>query len=345
MYVYISLQQAILSILPATSANCLAVLTADAALRFVHSDTFESKVMHKGPILAAAVSLIPGRLPTIAIATRVAMGRGIRLTISEIIPAGGQVASWRPWWEIDVPSSPGAVCLAWAGRSVIVGVGLQYMIAWRTAAKLSSNGLCKGAWRQLLSLEESTSTSTSTSISGTSADKGSIGSPAAVSLPRQDCALILGGPVGLIVNGGGEPVGNPVLLEGLPAVRALASGEGLIGVVSEDGVRIAEPGSGKWIQGLGYGEGMRPAPGQPLRAAGGGTAQSSVMVVGGRHKVWALTPVPPAEQARDLLSRGDYNGAEKLAKEGAAKGQAWAAEAYAQSALLLMHGKKQEGKK
>ena len=297
--------------------------------------------MHKGPVLAAAVSLTPGKLPSMAVATRVAIGRGIRVTISQILPADGLVSNWRPWWEIDVPSSPGPVCLAFAGNSVVIGTGNNYMISWRTAVSknsTSTNGLLRGAWRELISIEES---NTGSGGGGGSSGKTStsIGVLAAVSLPRQQCAFIHGGPVGLVVNAGGDPVGNPVLLEGFPAVRALASGEGLIGVVSEDGVRLADPYSGKWIQGLGYGLGVIPTPGQPLRAAGGGLPLSSVMVVGGRHKVWALTPVPPAEQARDLLSRGDYAGAEKLAANGAARGQAWAGEAYAQLALLLMHGK------
>ena len=278
----------------------------------------------------------------------------MRISVYEIVPAGGQVPTWRPLWEVVVPSSSsssssssshsssssssgGGVCLAWAGASVIAGIGAQYSIAWRKKSSSSSSTnkstAGSGAWRELVTVEENSSSSSSAEKSGTSAPP-----PLVVTLPRQNCALLLVGGIGLMVNAAGDPVGNPVLLQSIPRVRAIAAGDGVAAFVSEDGVRIVDPGSSKWIQGLSYGEGHRPLPGQPLRSAGGGTSSSSVVVVGGRHKVWALTPVPPPDQARDLMSKRDYEGAVKLAEGGLSRGQVWAEEAFAQAALLLMEG-------
>ncbi len=301
--------------------------------------------------MAASVTLpthVAGTLslPRIAVATRITMGRAIRVSVYEILPAGGQIPSLKRAWEVDVSagggggsSSSGGVCLAWAGESVILGAGLKYFIAWQRGSSSGSvtatkEGQKVGAWRDLLSIEDVTPPSGGETKSPSTSSTPSV---LATSLPQQGCAFISVGSLGLIVNPAGEPRGNPILFENLPAARAVASGEGVLAVVAEDGLRIADPTTGQWIQGLGYGENMLPAPGQPLRAGGGGGADSSVIVVAGRHKVWVLTPIPVVEQARDMLSRRDFAGGLKLAAKGLAEGKAWAEEAYAQTALLLMH--------
>ena len=343
----------------------MALLVGDGSLRLVHSDTLESRVALKGPILAASVAL-PSQLssttslPKLAVVTRLTMSRALRVSVYDIIPAGGQIPSLKPSWEVDVGvggagggSSSGVVCLAWAGESVILGVGTKYYITWqRNVSKSGKNtagqsGSSKestktiGAWRELLSISEDTTPdrSSTSAVQGESAGSTSLPIVAAVSLPRQGCAFISVGSLGLVVSSAGEPRGNPILFQNIPAMRALASGEGVIAVIFEDGIRIADPGTGNWIQGLGFGENLMPAPGQPLHASGGGGIDSSVIVVAGRHKVWALTPIPVKEQARVMLSRRDFAGALKLAAKGLAEGASWAEDAYAQTALLLMHGK------
>lgn len=357
----IAAKQLILSILPATASNCLALLTGDGSLRLVHSDTLESRVALKGPILAASVALptqpsLTISLPRIAVATRVTISRALRVSVYDIVPAGGQIPSLRLAWEVDVSAagtSSGVVCLAWAGESIILGAGLKYFIIWPQrsgiSGKTSGNSKSRsteggskvvGAWRDLLTIKEDTSPGNSnSSTGGEDPSKPAISPPAvsAVSLPRQGCAFISVGSLGLVVNPAGEPRGNPILFQNIPAVRALAFGEGVVAVVCEDGMRIADPATGQWIQGLGYGENMLPAPGQPLRASGGGGSDSSVIMVAGRHKVWVLTPIPVEEQVRDMLSRRDFAGALKLAAKGLAQGKTWSQEAYAQTAMLLMH--------
>jgi Vacuolar sorting protein 39 domain 2 len=320
----------------------LVLLTGDGSLRLVHSDTLESRVALKGPILAAAVTLPTTSLPRIAVATRVTISRALRVSVYDILPAGGQVPSLKLAWEVDVGASGagGAVCLAWAGESVILGAGMKYFITWtqRNSTRSGSSSSAVGAWRDLLAIEEDTGNKGSTGREEEPSKVAKI-SPlvSAVTLPRQGCAFISVGSLGLVVSPAGEPRGNPILLQDIPAVRAVASGEGVLAVVCEDGIRIADPVTGKWIQGLGFGENLVPAPGQPLRASGGGGSNSSVVLVAGRHKVWALTPIPLVEQARDMLSRRDFAGALKLAANGLAEGKTWAEEAYAQTAVLLMH--------
>jgi hypothetical protein len=363
---FLTTQLPIVSILPATPANCLALLTGDGSLRLVHSDTLESRVVLKGPILAASITL-PTQpvttisLPRIAVVTRVTMSRALRVSVYDILPAGGQIPSLQLSWEVDVGAGSGAsggVCVAWAGESVILGAGLKYFITWplsssRNSSKTTSSSSSSnkegqktaGAWRDLLAIEEDISSSGGVGSGGENPSKSTAGtvssqpSVSAVSLPRQNCAFISVGSLGLVVNPAGEPRGNPILFQNniTRAARAVACGEGVIAVVCEDGIRIADPTTGQWIQGLGYGENLVPAPGQPLRASGGGAADSSVILVAGRHKVWALTPIPVEEQARDMLSRRDFAGALKLAAKGLGEGKAWAEEAYAQTALLLMH--------
>jgi len=245
-------------------------------------------------------------------------------------------------------ATSGIVCLAWAGKSVILGAGLKYYITWpqrrgNSSSSTSREGASKvvGVWRDLLSIKENAASSRNTSTGEEDPLKITDNLPplvSAVSLPQLDCAFISVGSLGLVVNPVGEPRGNPVLFQNIPAaVRALASGAGVIAVVCEDGMRIADPATGHWIQGLGYGENMLPAPGQPLRASGGGRSDSNGIVVAGRHKVWVLTPIPVEEQVRDMLSRRDFAGALQLAAKGRAEGKAWSEEAYAQTALLLMH--------
>ena len=287
-------------------------------------------------------------LPKIAVATRVTMSRALRVSVYNIVPAGGQIPVLKLIWEVDIGAagggaSSGVVCLAWAGESVILGVGLKYFITWPQRSGISSSNSKEGdskmvgAWRDLLSIEEDTALSRNNNSSTEEEDSLKAATVSAISLPLRGCAFISVGLLGLVVQPSGEPRGNPILFQNIPAVRALACGAGVIAVVCEDGIRIADPATGHWIQGLGYGDNMMPAPGQPLRASGGGRSDSSGIVVAGRHKVWVLTPIPIVEQVRDMLSRRDFAGALQLAAKVRAEGKIWSEEAYAQTAILLMH--------
>jgi len=238
-----------------------------------------------------------------------------RIVVYDIVPSGGQVPGWRQLWQVDLPPFTGVpLVLAWCGFNALVcGAGESYAFAWQRQDTGS------GTWRELFSI-------------------GTDALPAAVSLPRLSCAFVVAGAVGLIVNSAGEPYGNSIPLEDIPPVRALAAAEGYIAVVCEDGMHIFDASSGHEVQCLEYGEGSIPVPGQPMRAAGGGNGASSIVAVAGRHKVWALSPVPPSIQALELLEKREYCLAIELMKAGARRGEAWALDGYAETALLLLHG-------
>jgi hypothetical protein len=304
-------------ILPAISATCLVVLSGDGALRAVHSDTLEARVLHKGPILAAAVTHDVGQFPRLAIAHRVGITRAVRISVYDIFPAGGHVPSWRPLWSVDLVPTQGPVCLAWAGESIVCGLGHKYLLVW--ARQAADTGRA-GNFRELLRVEDDTVQSATTVVS-------------------RKCALLLVNDVGLVVNAFGEPVGNPLPLESLPPVLACAEVGGYIAMVCRDGMHIFDPGIAQRVQTVAYGHGLSPAPGQPLRAAGGCVPGSKpIALVAGRHRVWALAPLAPAEQARQLLVAGRIEEALELAAAGETQGASWAEEAHAQAALLLLHG-------
>lgn len=285
----------------------------------MHSDTFESRVVHKGPVLAAAVTCLPTGLPRLAIAVRMGLARVVHLVAHEILPAGGKVAGWRQLWEVSIPPAQAVSSLGWCGNAIICGTGELYLLAWQRRQDSSSKGGTTGAWRELLA-----------------SSPGSVS--AVVSLPKRPLAVVIAGGVGVVVNAAGEPVGNPISLEALPPVRAFAAASEHIVAVCESGMYAFHLMSGSLVQRLDFGAGMSPAPGQPLLAAGGGDAACPAVLVAGCHKVWMLAPIPPSRQALDLLERREYDAALALASEAERQGQAWAAEAYAQAALLYLHG-------
>jgi hypothetical protein len=313
-----ALQVPIVGIHPATPANCLVVLTADGALRLLHSDTFEGRVAVKAGALAAAVDLPARGPPRLAVVTR-AGKRAVKCAAYELLPAGGQAPGSRTLWEVELPDVRAAQCVhgvAWAGASVVCAAGGRYLLA-------AGGGGGGGGWRELLAVPE---------------EAAAAQAPAAQALPRLGRALLTAGAVAVVVDAGGEPVGNPLSLEGLPPVRALGAGAGFVVAACEDGMHVFDPGTGARAQSLPYGADASPAPGQPIFAASGGGPAAGCVVVAGRHKVWALVPLPPVRQARELLQRRDYAAAAELAGEAAGRGEAWAEEAYAQAALLLVSG-------
>ncbi len=59
-----------------------------------------------------------------------------------------------------------------------------------------------------------------------------------------------------------------------------------------------------------------------------------------RHaQVWMLQPIALEEQARELLKARNFDQALQLADVAAAEGAPWVEEAFAEAALLLIHGR------
>ena len=58
-----------------------------------------------------------------------------------------------------------------------------------------------------------------------------------------------------------------------------------------------------------------------------------------RAQVWMLQPIALEEQARELLKAENFDQALQLADVAAAEGAPWVEEAYAEAALLLIHGR------
>jgi len=96
-------QHSIVKILPVLSGNCICVITSDACLRFVHPDSFESKIMHKGPIVSAAVSDSP--VPAVAVARIGGISQSIRIGVYHILPREGSISNWRIMWEVKLEVS------------------------------------------------------------------------------------------------------------------------------------------------------------------------------------------------------------------------------------------------
>ena len=176
------------------------------------------------------------------------------------------------------------------------------------------------------------------------------GERTAAHAPRAQCCTLSApaaqGPAGIVVDAGGNPVGSALRLEALGAPpRALAASAPFLLVASEAGIHVFDRDSGAEVQRLGFGPGLHPLPGQPLHAAaaagaapGAGAGAGGCVVVAGRRLVWLCSPVPPADQARELLAQGDYAAALELIQAGLRQGAAWAQVAAAQAALLLLHG-------
>jgi hypothetical protein len=299
---------ALAALLPAPAAAALAVLAADGALRLLHWDTFEGRVVAKDA-LAAAVGLPDGGAPPrLAVAARAAGRRGgARLAAHELLAAGGRAAALRPLWEVDLGLAPGAGvnALAWAGAGVVVVAGARVLVAGA------------GGARELLVAPGSDEPP-----------------PRALALPPA-LALVLVGGLGLLVDGRGEPVGAPLPLEGLPPVKALAAAAGFAVAVCEGGAYVLDPSAGGGVVQF-LAVGGAGAPGAFAAAAGGGGAADGLAVVAGARGLAALAPRPPAARARELLARGDYAGAAALEAAAAAAGDQWAEEAAAQAALLLL---------
>ena len=154
------------------------------------------------------------------------------------------------------------------------------------------------------------------------------------------------GPAGIVVDAGGNPVGSALRLEGLGATpRALAASGPFLLVASEAGIHVFDRDSGSEVQRLAFAPELRPQPGQPLYAvAGGGSGGGGsggggeCVAVAGRRLVWLCLPVPPEDQARELLARGDHEAAAPLIEAGLQQGAGWAQVAAAQAALLLLQG-------
>lgn len=162
----------------------------------------------------------------------------------------------------------------------------------------------------------------------------------------------LQGPAGIVVDAAGSPVGSTLRLESLGATpRALAASGAFLLVVSEAAIHVFDRDSGAEVQRLGFGPGLRPAPGQRLHAAAADGADGSsadggeagggrvgCVVVAGRRLAWLCLPVSPADQARELLGQREYEAALELVEQGLRRGSPWAQVAAAQAALLLLHG-------
>lgn len=164
---------------------------------------------------------------------------------------------------------------------------------------------------------------------------------------------LLQGPAGIIIDAGGSPVGSALRLEGLGATpRALSASGAFFLLVSEAGIHVFDRQSGGEVQRLAFSQDLRPLPGQPLYAsaagdgapppvaarAASGLRAAGCVAVAGRRIVWLCLPVSPADQARELLGRGDFGSALEQIEAGLAQGASWAQAAAAQAALLLLHG-------
>lgn len=71
----------------------------------------------------------------------------------------------------------------------------------------------------------------------------------------------------------------------------------------------------------------------------GGSTMAQLMMQHCRAQVWMLQPIALEEQARELLKAGNFDQALQLADVAAAEGAPWVEEAYAEAALLLIHGR------
>lgn len=327
-------QQCILRILPATSSTSLVVLCSDGSVHLVHSDTLESRMAMKGPVLAMGVAEdVDGRLPRVVLAYRTGLYRHLRIAVYEIVPQGGYIPTWRHLWSVDAPGSiqNNRVCLAWAGDSVVCGIGNVYYLAWcmhpevwephQTSPRRQHDAKHRGhgSIREILAVPDESSTHVA-------------------AIPQHQCALLLAEGVGVVINAVGEPIGNPVQLNDLISVDGIVSVGNHVVIVSRDGVHAFDLTTGLEIQTLhplGDGDGVQP---EKMLFVEGMSSPSEVAILATMHTVTIITSLHASWQVKELIDDAEIDDALEVIRKAEAKGEAWVENAYAQVALSLLQG-------
>ncbi|KAL4428207.1 hypothetical protein ABPG75_002296 [Micractinium tetrahymenae] len=333
-------KKAILGIHALPEHGLVVLMSEDGLVQVLDAETLEGQALPLRHAVATCVATPPGRLPRLAVAAKPSK-RTIRFLVYELPPgSSGAAAAGRPHppqlvAQAEVPDGASAVhSMGWVGSQLAVCCGMRYLLV-APFGPPGGGGGGGGQWRELFSVPPELAYW-----------------PAMLAaMPDVAQALLVVGPAGIIVDAGGSPVGSAVRLEGLGATpRALAASGPFLLLVSEAGIHVFDRQSGGEVQRLAFSPDLRPLPGQPLYAvaAGDGAPQPAAaaassssaaggVAVAGRRIVWLCLPVSPADQARELLGKGDFDAALELIEAGLAQGAAWAQAGAAQAALLLLH--------
>eukprot|EP00890_Picochlorum_soloecismus_P006477 jgi/Picsp_1/6830/NSC_04168-R2_dna repair endonuclease xpf-like len=186
-------QHSIVKILPVLSGNCICVITSDSCLRFVHPDSFESKVMHKGPIVSAAVSDSP--VPAVAVARIGGISQSIRIGVYHIFPKEGSISDWRILWEVKLEVSGfdqyASLAFLNAPFCVLYKHGTRIILARTEPNK--KHPIVESIYR---------------CESKNRLDR-------VLGVPSMNCGVMLVGLLGIVLNDKGEPRGDSIRLDRL----------------------------------------------------------------------------------------------------------------------------------
>ncbi|KAL4433059.1 hypothetical protein ABPG77_006486 [Micractinium sp. CCAP 211/92] len=335
-------KKAILGIHALPEHGLIVLLSADGQVQVLDAETLEGQPLPLRNAVATCVASPPGCLPRLAVAAKPSK-RTVRFLVYELPPgSSGAAAAGRPHppqlvAQAEVPDSATAVHgMGWVGGQLAVCCGTRYLLVAPFGPARGAGTDGSAQWRELFSVPPELAYWPA--MLATMSDVAQ--------------ALLVVGPAGIIIDAGGSPVGSALRLEGLGATpRALSASGAFFLLVSEAGIHVFDRQSGGEVQRLAFSQDLRPLPGQPLYAsaagdgapppvaarAASGLRAAGCVAVAGRRIVWLCLPVSPADQARELLGRGDFGSALELIEAGLAQGASWAQAAAAQAALLLLH--------
>lgn len=289
-------QHSIVKILPVLSGNCICVITSDACLRFVHPDSFECKVMHKGPIVSAAVSDSP--VPVVAVARIGGISQSIRVGVYHILSKEGSISDWRILWEVKLGVS------GFDQYASLAFLNAPFSVLYKHGTKIALAGSVPNQKNPIVETIYSCE-------SKNRFDR-------VLGVPSMKCGVMLVDLLGIVLNDRGEPRGDSIRLDrlGEELIDSAVVGNKLL-VLNRQGIHVFGFQAGTAEQFVEIG-----ACGLNRETEDSGWTLTSEWAIDGtsailtnNSSIWLISPQSRRKQVQQAIQSHDLETAYRLIQE------------------------------
>lgn len=278
------------------SGNCICVITSDACLRFVHPDSFESKVMHKGPIVSAAVSDSP--VPLVAVARIGGISQSIRIGVYHILSNQGSISDWRILWEVKLEVS------GFDQYASLAFLNPPYSVLYKHGTKIILARSVPNQKNPIVDIIYSCE-------SKNRFDR-------VLGVPSMKCGVMLVGLLGIVLNDKGEPRGDSIRLDrlGEELIDSAIIGNKLL-VLNRRGIHVFGFQAGaaeQFVEIDAFGLNTETEdPGWTLTSEW--TIDGTSAIFTNKNSIWLITPQSMRKQVQQAIESHDLETAYRLIQE------------------------------